>query len=52
MAFTIRIPGRTPGLNELLNSKATTSGKWNGYNAIKCQCLTGSGTPTTSWPVA
>lgn len=35
--FTLYVSGRLPGLNELLNQKATTSGKWNGYNALKCQ---------------
>jgi hypothetical protein len=35
--FTLFVSGRLPGLNELLNQKATVSGNWNGYNRLKCQ---------------
>ena len=31
------VPGRLPGLNELLREKANVHGRWNGYNEIKCQ---------------
>ena len=32
------VRGRLPGLNELLNKKATSGGNgWNAYNALKCQ---------------
>lgn len=33
----IWIPGRLPGLNEMLQAKSTQTGKWNRYNEFKCQ---------------